>query len=468
MRGITMIVGGLAMAVCVGTATGQSYCPGEGLPIYASDGQAGDIFGWAVEIDGDAAIVSAKYEDTRGSNAGAVYFFERIDGTWVQVARRVASDGQAGDEFGSSVAISGDLAVVGAWADDDLGANSGAAYIYERVGGVWTQVAKIMPLDGAAGDVFGARNISISEGRILVPAKGKDEGSTDAGAAYIFEKISGEWTQTAKLVAPDGQAWDLFGEGLFLSGSTAIVGSVNDDDRGSNAGAAYIFQRVNGSWIFVDKIHAPDGQAEDWFGAAVAIDGDIAIVGAPGDDDLGPDSGTAYVFERIGNEWRFSARLNASDERAGDFFGGAQLGVRGNMIVVGARYHDDLGTDSGAAYIFEKMDGAWTQTRELLASDGAPGDFLGRAVSVSDDTVIVGAYGNDDRGGDSGSIYFFHADNNPCCADLDRDGFLDAGDFFAFLDYFTAGDARADFTGDGVIDAGDFFIYLDEFAAGCP
>ncbi len=449
----------------VQVATGQDSCPGDGLPTFASDGGSFDSFGFSVAIDGDTAIVGAYWDDDRGTDSGSAYVFERVNGVWTEVAKLTASDGQAQDQFGVSVAIDGDTVIVGAFQDDF----KGSAYVFERAGGVWTEVAKFTANDGQVGDWFGY-SVAIDGDTAIVGALWNDNyRGSNAGSAYTFERVNGIWTQGSKFVANDGQAEDAFGVSVAISGDTIIVGAVGDDDRGTDSGSAYVFERVGfNAWIEAAKFAANDGQAEDGFGYSVAIDGDTAIVGAPRDDDGGFDAGSAYVFERVGvNAWIEAAKLTANDGQAANGWFGRGVAIAGDTAIVGA-FRSDLGAESGSAYVFERVSNAWTQTRKITAADRQAGDRFGLSVGIAGDTAIVGAYRDDNRGTDSGSVYFVHPQANPCCADIDRSGVLDANDFFVFLDYFAAGDPHADFTGDGVIDAADFFAYLDAFAAGCP
>ena len=467
MCGFVRIVGGLVVAACAASAMAQDVCPGDVIKLRAFDGAEGDSFGFSVAIDGDTAIVGAYLDDDRGFNTGSAYVFERVDGVWMLAAKLTADDRAASDEFGFSVAIDGDTAIVGAHQDDDLGSNSGSAYVFERVNGAWTQAAKLTADDGAEDDLFG-RTVAISGDTAIVGAYQDDDLGSNSGSAYVFERIGNEWTQIAKLTALDGAAGDRFGSSVAIDGDTAVIGAHGDDDRGSNSGSAYIYQRFGGSWFFTQKLLPPDESADDQFGRAVAINGDTAVVGAQGDDDRGSNSGSAYVFQREGNAWTQAAKLTADDGTDDDFFGHS-VTIDGDTAVVGANRDDDRGYDSGSAYVFEHIGNEWTQIAKLTAPDGSTFDSFGISVAISAETAIVGSSGDNDRGAGSGSAYIYPSiPSNDCCADIDRNGSLDAADFFLFLDLFAAGDSRADFTGEGVIDGGDFFAYLDLFAAGCP
>jgi hypothetical protein len=364
--------------------------------ILPSDGEADDEFGHSVSISGDRAIVGAYSNDDNGS----AYVYER-DGTgnWVEVDELTASDGESGDEFGISVSISGDRAIVGARVDDD----NGSAYIYERdVTGNWVQVDKLTASDGEAGANFGI-SVSISGDKAIVGAYVDD----DNGSAYVFERDGmGDWVEVEKLTASDGASSDYFGWSVSVNGDRAIVGAYGDDDNDPpESGSAYVFERdVMGDWVEVEKLTASDAARRDFFGYSVSISGDKAIVGAHGDDF----SGSAYIFERDGTgDWVEVDKLMASDGSFGDNFGWG-VSVYGERAIVGAR----LDNAKGSAYVFERDEtGDWGEVEKLKASDGASGDDFGFSVSVYGDRAIVGARWDVDNGVKSGSAYIFEFSN---------------------------------------------------------
>jgi len=239
-----------------------------------SDGIANELFGVSVAISGDTAIAGAYGDDdTRGS----AYVFTRSGSTWTQQQKLTASDGESGDLFGRAVAISGDTAIVGVYGDDDRGANSGSAYVFTRSGGTWTQQAKLTASDGAAGDYFGS-SVALS-GDTVVAGAGSDD--SHRGSAYVFTRSGSTWTQQAKLTASDGVGGDQLGYSVALSGDVAIAGAFADD---SYRGSAYVFTRSGSTWTQQAKLIADDGITSDMFGHAAAISGDSIIVGAPYDD----------------------------------------------------------------------------------------------------------------------------------------------------------------------------------------
>ncbi|MDF7799449.1 FG-GAP repeat protein [Pontiellaceae bacterium B1224] len=374
-------------------------------PEVAGTGSAYDRFGISVSVSGDIALIGVSGDDDHGVNSGSAYVFTRTGSVWSLQQKLTADDAATGDDFGNSVSVSGDTALIGASGDDDNGSSSGSAYVFTRTGDLWSQQQKLTADDGAASDYFGT-SVSLSGDTALIGADEDDDNGTRSGSAYVFTRTGGVWSQRQKLTAYDGATSHFFGTSVSLSGDTVLIGASEDDDNGSRSGSAYVFTRTDGLWSQQQKLTADDGAASDYFGTSVSVSGDTAVVGASGDDDNGSSSGSAYVFTRTGGLWSQQQKLTASDGAAIDYFGRA-VSVSGDTALIGAPQNDDHGnTDSGSAYVFTRTGGLWSQQQKLTADDGAADDIFGRAVSVSGDTALVGASGND-NGEDGGSAYVF-------------------------------------------------------------
>ena len=380
--------------------------------LLADDGSEHAFFGAAVAIFGDYAIIGARGDDDNGSFSGSAYIFHRSGNSWLQQAKLTASDGAEDDYFGSSVSIYGDYAIIGAPYDNDNGSLSGSAYIFHRSGSTWSQQAKLTASDGAERDYFGS-SVSISGDYVIIGASNDDDSGIDSGSAYIFHRSGSTWSQQAKLTASDGAESDFFGGSVAISSDYAIIGARGDDDVGRNSGSAYIFRRSGSSWIEEDKLTAADGSEYDSFALSVAISGDCAIVGAPF-KAFTPSTGSAYVFHRTGTNWWQATQLYASDVAIGDYFG-CSVSILNDYAIVGASRDADHGFNSGSAYVFRRNSSTWTEETKLTASDGAADDSFGFAVAVFGDHAIVGAYGDADFGNNSGSAYYFSV-NYPCVA----------------------------------------------------
>jgi len=269
--------------------------PVDPAKLLAADGAAYDFFGREVAIDGDTVVVGAPQDDDKGTDSGSAYVFVRTGGTWTPQAKLVPADGTAGDRFGYAVAVDGDTLVVGAQWDDDKGTDSGSAYVFTRTGATWTQQAKLLAADGAAYDDFGTA-VAIDGDTVVVGAYKDDDKGADSGSAYVFTRTGGTWAQQSKLVPADGEVYDEFGYAVAINANTIVVGAHKDDDKRDASGSAYVFVRTGGTWTQQAKLTAADGAAGDRFGYAVAIDGDTVVVGASFDDDKGPDSGSVWVL----------------------------------------------------------------------------------------------------------------------------------------------------------------------------
>jgi hypothetical protein len=307
--------------------------------LIASDGAGNDYFGYSVAISGDYAIVGA-YQKTIGSNGsqGAAYVFVRSGTNWNQQARLTASDGTAGNWFGYSVAISGDYAVVGAYTKT-IGSNNqqGAGYVFARSGTNWIQQAILTASDAAAGDYFGG-SVSISGDYAIVGAASKTVGSNlYQGVVYVFARSGTNWAQQAKLIASDGIASDAFGGSIAISGDYAMVGVNNNYIQRE---AVYIFTRSGNIWNQQAKLTASDVGN---FGRSVAISGNYAIVGASSTIiDGNISNGAAYIFVRSGSTWTQTRQVTSADPANTE--NGKSVGLsNGTFIIGGPSYQFNKG-----------------------------------------------------------------------------------------------------------------------------
>jgi hypothetical protein len=316
----------------------------------------------------------------------------------------LASDGAEADSFGKSVAICGDTAVIGADYGDENAYNSGSAYIFRFDGSSWVEETKLFASDGEEYDYFG-NSVAIFGDTAVIGAHWDD----GKGSAYIFRFDGIDWIEEAKLIASDGEINDSFACSAAVFGDSVLVGAYCADPNGINSGAAYVY-RFNGSnWVEEDKLVAPDGASGEYFGNSVAIYDDTIVIGAYQDDDNGNNSGSAYIFRFDGSNWNKEAKLTASDSASYDFFGNS-VAVFNDTVVVGAYDDDDNGNSSGSAYVFQWDGSNWNEKTKLLASDGAASERFGISVAVISNTAVIGAYQDDDNGNNSGSAYIFGFD----------------------------------------------------------
>jgi len=271
----------------------------------------------------------------------------------VKTSAILPGDGFTDKHFGQSVAIFDGSAIIGAYGDDERNAESGAAYVFTQTASRWQQYVKLKPADSAAHDFFGyAMN---TDGRLaIIGAFNHQEGK---GAAYIYDSADGNWNQQAKLMADDGRSDDNFGYDVAISDGWAIVGAFRSDAAGSDAGAAYVYRQSDLGWTKSARITAPDGEAGDYFGRAVDICLPYAAVSAIHHQK----TGAVYIYEKVGDSWRFQCKIQPNDGSAGDFFG-FSLALAKNILVVGS----DGNGGTGAAYVYRKTASAWTRDAKLV------------------------------------------------------------------------------------------------------
>lgn len=434
--------------------------------LIASDGAAYDSFGYAVALYGDTALIGAPTADIGSNNdQGAAYFFTRSGSTWSQHTKVSYIFDAADIRFGSAVAIDGVTALIGA-PNAKIGEQGGAAYvfnfsggtwvfqvtltqfqpyshtgaavdlmgdtaligapsctkyavgqvgcafIYLRSGSLWNFQQRLDPLDGNFQDKFG-NSVALAEDKALIGAPGHDVGAnTDQGAAYVFTRSAGVWSQQQKLVAATGAAGDEFGKAVDLQqpfGYMALIGAPGYDVAGNNEqGAVFIFTQSFSNWSERERLTAPDGEANEWFGSAVALD-DRALVGAPLDYLGSPNEGSAYIF-RWGIRWPLQAKLFSSKGAASDWFGMA-VDYSHDIAAVGAPYAEVQGADGenhGKVYMFRRTGQIWNHILTLQSPGPQANAYFGYAVALCYDHLLVGAPREDGSQSDQGAVYYFY------------------------------------------------------------
>lgn len=443
----------------------------------AAEQDVNDYFGFSIDVSGDRAVLGAWHEDSNATGvngdptdnsltqAGCAYIFVRNGTTWVQEAYLKASNPDAGDQFGFAVAIDGDTAVVSTRLEasaaqvingdqaDDSAPNAGAAYVFVRENGVWSQQAYLKASNAEAEDRFGfavalegdtlvVGAIDESSGATTVDGDASDNGTPLAGAAYVFVRSNGVWSQQAYLKASNAGADDRFGASIGVSGDTILIGASSEgsnatgingdgfDDSMFRAGAAYIYVRNGTTWSEQAYLKASNTELDDYFGHYVALSGDTAVVGAEREDGGSPgvngdqsdnsaqNSGAAYVFTRSDSQWTQQAYVKASNPGAFDQFG-VSVSIDGDRLLVGAEYEDsgsggvgadpfdESRTDAGAAYYFSRRGSQWEQRAYLKSVAPAAGDTFGFSLAVDGETALVSAFFEDGGAPNVGAAYVF-------------------------------------------------------------
>lgn len=381
--------------------------------VSADVGADDDDFGISVALSGDFAVVGAPGDDEEAEDAGAAYVFERVGHAWVQRAKLTAgADAISNDEFGASVAISGNTIIVGAAEADPLEVtNAGAAYVFRQDGEAWPLEQLLIADDMTELDRFGSA-VAIDGDNVAIGARFHGTPGNVPGAAYVFVRSGAEWTQEGFLSATSGVNADLFGDSLAMRRPFVVVGA---PAKSAGGGAAFLFVFGAMGWVQLTELDSSAASQFAGFGTSVAMTTSHAVVGAPQDENTCPDAnpgtacGGAYVYQRSGPQWSHVATLIPADTYEGQRLG-TSVAIDGTTIVVGAENDNQAaGTAGGAAYVFERIGGEWIERARLTATDAAGGDRYGAAVTIDDEYVLIGAKDDDvasnqDREG-SGYVY---------------------------------------------------------------
>jgi hypothetical protein len=367
---------GSTTAVSVGTET----------KLVASDPTIGSVFGSAVAISGNNAVVG-------DYDTSSAYVYHRGESNWYEEAILTVTGSKY---LGHSVAVDGDTILIGDSGDSTKYYQMGAAYVFVRSGTSWIQQAKLAPSDGLPEDRFGVA-VAVQGDTAVVGSHLSDEDdyNLNSGAVYVYQRTGSSWNLRAKLTRPDPQRSGLFGVSVDIDGDTIAVGSSGDNTAARSSGAAYIFVRSGTGWNFQAKVIASNPSSFDDYGRSISIEGDTMVVGAFNYDAKGMNSGAAFVYQRTGTTWALDSFLTASDGEVMDKFG-LSVSLSGDIILAGAIYDDDADPsdpdcNSGATYVFQRVEGVWTEKVKITPRDTERDDQFGYSVSVDGTTAIIGA-----------------------------------------------------------------------------
>ncbi len=314
------------------------------------DGHRGMYFGMSLAISGEHCAIGAPWDDDRGHRSGSAYVFRWNGERWVQEAKLVAPDGAAEDRFGYSVAIDGGRIAVGARWDDDRGENCGSVHLFERDGEEWTPVEKLVPEQAGTGDEFGI-SVALSGDRLAVGAFGDPLQGPQSGAAYVFHRRDIRWVPEARLLASDAAKGDGFGLCVALDGPTCVVGAPWKGDATETGGAVYVFERAGETWPQRARLDPRTPVAGGHFGRSVSLSAGCILVGAPYGGARPARSGAAFLYRRVEGRWKRLGELPRPRSEAQDGFGWA-VAISGERIAVGARGLDAAGTGADHGHLF--------------------------------------------------------------------------------------------------------------------
>ena len=298
------------------------------------------------------------------------------------------------DEYGWSAVIEGDVIAVGAPYHDAMGDDTGAVFIFERIDGDWVETAYLLPPFPDPLGWFG-RWLAIGDGRIVIGAPYEDgradDGSRidDSGVAYVYEKVNGEWTRTGTLLPRVPVAGASFGWSMAISGDRIAVAAWEDPLMGLSTGSVTTFKQHKGLWRAEAVFRPNEPGRRLMFGRDIELEDGVLVIGAPGDDTIAEDAGAVYVWHFYNDEWNFAGKLLAADGLANDQLG-SQVALQAPWLASGAYDHDDPLWSAGATYVW-KLDTLWNLHAKLEASDMQPGDWFGYSVDIKGERMVIGA-----------------------------------------------------------------------------
>lgn len=366
-----------------------------------ANGTIGDDFGRCVALFGDTAVIGSPGAYVNGIQSGKADVYTRSGNSWQKQTSLAADSGAGGDLFGASVSISGDTIAIGAAGDDDNGVDSGAVYVFVRIGTMWQLQEKLAADDPAAGDKFGF-DVSI-DGDIIVVGAPLDD---DQGSAYTFLRSNQDWEQQSKLLAYGAKvAGDRFGCSVAIGYDTIIIGADGDDNKAADDGSAFIYSPYGSGWRYRGKLMASDAAAGDRFGWSVAVGLYKALVGAhPIQGDGAARSGAAYAFAYTNYGWQESQRLKSTHQENDDGFG-SEVALYDNFYLIGAPGATINSMSCGAVYVYTPSDTSpWPLYTKLISPNGTDGDQFGIGAAIFGDTIIAGIPGHN---GGSAYAYMF-------------------------------------------------------------
>jgi len=356
----------------------------------AESSHSEDLFGVSLALNSETVLVGVRDRDgSKDGETGLAYVFEYADDQWRQQAAFLADYPDNNDGITGSVAIDSERAIVFATPEHNETPRPG--YVFERSGGDWSQQITLTRESGPARE--GSSGPVALDGDTALVLGHSDR---NGWSGYVFQQVGGAWRQQDRFVPTDGKPEDSNVNLMTLDGDTAVIGvSFDTNVNGEDAGAAYVFTRSDGQWSQQAKLLPEDGSAKDWFGNSVALDGRTALAGAGDGRYRGTHSGAAYVFERSGGEWTQQAKLGLTNGESGQVFG-SSVALAGETALVGAPRYPQwngcgrIADTMGAAHVFKRSEGEWRRTAKLIPSDGTGLNEFGNHVALTEDTALVG------------------------------------------------------------------------------
>ena len=458
------------------------------------DGTALDHFGSDGAMSGDVIVIGSKDHNNDGSDQGAAYVYRLIDNIWTFEQKLVASEAQDFALFGTAVGIDGDVIIIGARRYDvfpdggGIEVLAGAAFVYRYDGETWVEEARLEASDPFKFDEFG-NSVAVEGDRALIGAHGEGTACDDSedrnilqnchsGAVYVFDYDGATWNETAKITPRDADVRDFFGDDVALQGDIAVIGAWDEGSSagpcppacgGDGNGAAYVYRFDGNDWIEEVKLLPPDVEPFAYFGIAVDIQGDRILIGSEGDAELAISGGAAFVYRhdpKGPDPWVLEQKLNFPDTQFADFWGHS-VGLQGDIALVGSHYRQVNGEDDAGMTAVWRYNGIkWIYEADLAASDAEECAFFAFHIFYENDRAVVCSIADHVDGiEDVGSAYVFTGLDD--CNGNDRLDFIDIAldgspdvNGNGIPDECEGGDCPADLDGDGVVGSTDLITLL--------
>lgn len=449
---VVLLVGGIGCSLVCGRAHAQACDPVLNQIIQGKNGEA---LGSSIDLMGSSAVIGAYLGVANGVDSGVAYTYAFDGEQWVETGRLVPPDGGSGDWFGLYTAVDQDHMLIGSIAHDENISNAGAAYAYKLIDGQWVFEQKLLPMNAVEDGGFGI--VDIDGAKAAVGAPGLLVGGP-IGSVTIFEHDGEWWNATETIMPADGEAGDWFGLSVSLDGDRLIVGSPEDYDEihGSFTGSVYVYEFDGEGWGLQARLIPSDLFFWSSFGRSVWLNNDRLVVGAPG---ALTGVGRVYCYRLEDGQWVEQQVIEPDLPKANGFFGEA-ISIDHDVMIVGA---DSLAHDE--AYVYRLIADRWESAGVLDNVDAGEVDVFGAVLDVYDGSAMVLSLS---RSNYNGEVLTYDLGCSPCRADFDGDWVLDSDDVELFVELFNAGDAAADLHGDGVMNFFDVSAFLVDYAAGCP
>ena len=428
-----------------------SQCPTEtDVPPTTLDG----LSGTSVAIDGDFAVIGCPLGTGNGWASGMAIVYRLVDDVWVREAELIAEDGDVADMMGVSVDISEGRVIAGAWFNNHAGTNSGAAYVFEEVKGQWSQTAKLVADDAYTQDSFG-RRVAIEGDVCIVTAPLDDDNGESSGSAYVYQ-YDGDWFQLQKLTAKSGAPGDQFGLGLAMDGERIVIGAPWADD---GKGRAHLFDRGDAMFFESEVFVDPNGESMDNFSFAIDVYGDNVVIGSYLDDDVAIDAGSVLIFARTFDAgWILHEQLYPESETLGQQFG-VSVDIDNTVLLVGSRYAPVDGMSAGDVSVFERESMYWEKQATIVSEEPTIEAEFGWAVALDGDNGIIGGPWLEP----DGEAQFFNMGCS-CIGDVDGDGAVGVADLLQLIDVWGACEScEEDLDGNGIIDVSDILQLISSW-----